>query len=86
MSHKEEKKDSSDSEDEDSEDIGELLGDGGGKMYVNDMKPLSVGVTMMQSWLLENETKIEDFPTNEGKFNQYLSWQTADSTPEEQVQ
>jgi hypothetical protein len=40
---------------------------------------------MMQSWLLENETKIEEFPTNEGKFNQYLSWQTADSTPEEQV-
>jgi hypothetical protein len=40
---------------------------------------------MMQSWLLENDTKIEEFTTNEGKFNQYLSWQTADSTPEEKV-
>ena len=37
MSNKEEKKESSESE-EDSEDIGELLGDGGGKMYVNEMK------------------------------------------------
>jgi hypothetical protein len=37
MSRKEDKKESSESE-EDSEDIGELLGDGGGKMYMNEMK------------------------------------------------
>ena len=68
---------------EEDEDIGDLLGDGGSKLYIPAVIPKEVGV--MQSWLLENETKIvEDFKSTEGNFNHYLSWQTADSTPEQQ--
>ncbi len=74
----------SEDEEDNIDDIDYLLGDGGSKQYVTT-KPSSE-VSLMQRWLLDNESTVKMQEPKE-LFTDYLSWQThtAESTPEQQL-